>query len=154
MFCGYHVDAEKLEMNSRGLLRDGGESSRNTFTVRNGHCPGATPGTWEEQGNLSLTRVPGSGGRRVRAGKARRLADLDAARPGEVPCISYMEGTLSYSARHKRSTQDRHAGKHSHADRGHGQTSLRRDHAETDPAEMPPDQDAPARPPLGAPTEE
>ena len=65
-----------------------------------------------------------------------------------------MEGTLSYSARHKRSTQDRHAGKHSHADRRHGQNSLRRDHAETDPAEVPPDLDAPARPPLGAPTEE
>jgi hypothetical protein len=65
-----------------------------------------------------------------------------------------MEGTLSYSARHKRSTQDRHAGKHSHADRSHGQNSLRSDRAETDPAEMPPDQDAPARPPLGAPTEE
>jgi len=64
-----------------------------------------------------------------------------------------MEGTLSYSARHKRSAQDRHAGKHSHADRRHGPNSLRSDR-ETDPAEMPPDQDAPARPPLGAPTEE
>jgi hypothetical protein len=65
-----------------------------------------------------------------------------------------MEGTLSYSARHKRSAQDRHAGKHSHADRGHGQNPLRSDRAETDPAEMPPDQDAAARPPLGAPTGE
>jgi hypothetical protein len=55
-----------------------------------------------------------------------------------------MEGTLSYSARHKRSAQDRHAGKH----------SLRSDPVETDPSEMPPDQDAPARQPLGAPTDE
>ena len=65
-----------------------------------------------------------------------------------------MEGTLSYSARHKRSGQDRHAGKHSHADRRLGRNSLRSDRTETDPAEMPPDQDASARQPLGAPTEE
>ena len=65
-----------------------------------------------------------------------------------------MEGTLSYSARHKRSAQDRHAGKHSHADRRHGRNALRNDPAETDPSEMPPDQDAPARQPLGAPTDE
>ena len=65
-----------------------------------------------------------------------------------------MEGTLSYSARHKRPAQDRHAGKHSHADRRLGRNALRSEPAETDPAEMPPDQDAPARPPLGAPTDE
>jgi hypothetical protein len=65
-----------------------------------------------------------------------------------------MEGTLSYSARHKRSAQDRHAGKHSHADRWLGRNSLRSERAETDPAETPPDQEAPARQPLGAPTEE
>ena len=65
-----------------------------------------------------------------------------------------MEGTLSYSARHKRSAPDRHAGKHSHADRRPGRNSLRTDYPETDPAEMPPDQDAPARQPLGAPTDE
>ena len=65
-----------------------------------------------------------------------------------------MEGTLSYSARHKRSGQDRHAGKHSHADRRLVRNPVRSDRTETDPAEMPPDQDAPARPPLGAPTEE
>ena len=65
-----------------------------------------------------------------------------------------MEGTLSYSARHKRSAQDRHAGKHSHADRRRGRNSLRSDPAETDPSEMPPDQDAPAGQPLGAPTDE
>ena len=65
-----------------------------------------------------------------------------------------MEGTLSYSARHKRSAQDRHAGKHSHADRRHGWNSLRRGRTETDPAEMPADQDTRARQPLGAPTED
>jgi hypothetical protein len=65
-----------------------------------------------------------------------------------------MEGTLSYSARHKRSAQDRHAGKHSHADRRPGRNALRSDPVETDPSEMPPDQDAPAGQPLGAPTDE
>jgi hypothetical protein len=65
-----------------------------------------------------------------------------------------MEGTLSYSARHKRSAQDRHAGKHSHADRRPRRNSLRSDPVETDPSEMPPDQDVPARQSLGAPTDE
>ena len=65
-----------------------------------------------------------------------------------------MEGTLSYSARHKRSAQDRHAGKHSHADHSNGRNALRGDPAETDQSELPPDQDAPARQPLGAPTDE
>ena len=65
-----------------------------------------------------------------------------------------MEGTLSYSARHKRSAQDRHAGKHSHADRRNAWSARRRDRAETDPAEMPADQDAYAPQHLGAPTEE
>jgi hypothetical protein len=65
-----------------------------------------------------------------------------------------MEGTLSYSARHKRSAQDRHAGKHSHAGRGNTLNSLRPDRAETDPAEVPADQDAYAPPRLGAPTDE
>ncbi len=74
--------------------------------------------------------------------------------PGKVPCISYMEGTLSYSARHKRLDQDRHAGKHSHASRRHSRTAQRKDRAETDPVEMPPDQDARAGQPLGAPTAE
>jgi len=65
-----------------------------------------------------------------------------------------MEGTLSYSARHKRSAQDRHAGRHSHAGRRNAWGSLRRGRAETDPAEVPADQDAPAQPGLGTPTEE
>jgi hypothetical protein len=65
-----------------------------------------------------------------------------------------MEGTLSYSARHKRSSQDRHAGKHSHAGRRHGWNSLRRDRAGTDPAELPADRDTHARQRLGAPTDE
>ena len=65
-----------------------------------------------------------------------------------------MEGTLSYSARHKRSAQDRHAGKHSHAGRRNALNPLRPDRAETDPAEVPADQDAHTQQPLGAPTEE
>jgi hypothetical protein len=65
-----------------------------------------------------------------------------------------MEGTLSYSARHKRLGQDRHAGKHSHASRRHSWISQRKDRTETDPAEVPANQDARARPRLGAPTEE
>lgn len=65
-----------------------------------------------------------------------------------------MEGTLSYSARHKRTGQDRHAGRHSHAGRRHSWISQRKDRTETDPAEVPANQDARARPRLGAPTEE
>ncbi len=61
-----------------------------------------------------------------------------------------MEGTLSYSARHKRD-QDRHGGKHSHANRRHPWTAPRKDRTETDPAEVPADQDARARQRLGAP---
>ena len=61
---------------------------------------------------------------------------------------------MSYSARHKRIGQDRQSGKHSHADRRQGRNALRNDPAETDPPELPPDQDAPARQPLGAPTDE
>ena len=46
---------------------------------------------------------------------------------------------MFYSARHKRLGQDRHAGKHSHANRRHSWTSQRKNRAETDPAEMPAD---------------
>ena len=65
-----------------------------------------------------------------------------------------MEGTLSYSARHKRSAQDRHAGKHSHAGGRDAVNSLRPDRAETGPAQVPEDQDTHAPQHLGAPTEE
>ena len=65
-----------------------------------------------------------------------------------------MEGTLSYSARHKRLGQDRHAGKHSHAGRRDSWTAQRKDRAETDPAEGPADQDTRAGQHLGAPPEE
>jgi hypothetical protein len=71
--CGLEKSSKKMRRGSCAVLRRG---SRNAVTVRNGHCPGGDSGTWEEQGDLSLTRVPGSGGRRVRAGKARQLADL------------------------------------------------------------------------------
>ena len=65
-----------------------------------------------------------------------------------------MEGTLSYSARHKRSAQDRHAGKHSHAGRRNAVNSLRPDRAETSPAQVPKEQDTHGPQYLGAPTEE
>jgi len=65
-----------------------------------------------------------------------------------------MEGTLSYSARHKRSAQDRHAGRHSDADRKTAWSSRRRGRAETDPAEVPADQDAYTQQHLAAPAEE
>jgi hypothetical protein len=52
-----------------------------------------------------------------------------------------MEGTLSYSARHKRLGQDRQAGKHSHADRRHSWISARKNRAETDPPGGPGPQD-------------
>lgn len=64
-----------------------------------------------------------------------------AARPGKVPCISYMEGTLSYSARHKRLGQERHAGKHSASGRRHAWTSQRKGRAGADAAETPEDHD-------------
>jgi hypothetical protein len=44
-----------------------------------------------------------------------------------------MEGTLSYSARHKRLGQDRQSGKHSQAGRRHAWISPRKDRAGTDP---------------------
>jgi len=65
-----------------------------------------------------------------------------------------MEGTLSYSARHKRLGQDRHAGKHSHVGRRHSWASPRKDRAEADPAEMPADQDARARQRPGLPDDD
>ena len=95
-------------------------------------------GTWEESGNLSLARVPDSGGRRAASGKPGNWLTC-AEQPGKVPCISYMEGTLSSSARHKRHGQDRNAGEHSHGGRRHSRTSQRKRRAETDPAEVPAD---------------
>ena len=58
--------------------------SRNAFTVGNGHHLGATPGTWEEPGDRSLARVPGTGGgARHRQGQATDRPG--AARPGKAP---------------------------------------------------------------------
>ena len=62
-------------------------------------------------------------------------------------CISSTEGTLPYSARHKRLGPDRHAGKHSHAGRRHSWAAPRKDRGGTDPAEMPAGPDAPDRRP-------
>ena len=92
------MDAEKLEMNSRGLLRDRGESSRNTFTVGNGNRPGGDSGTREVPGNRHVTRVPvPAGGAQYRVCQA--TGEAGAAQPGEAPSISYMEGASLCSAR-------------------------------------------------------
>lgn len=64
-----------------------------------------------------------------------------------------MEGTLSYSARHKRLGQDRHAGKHSDDSRRHSWTPQRKNRAETNPAEAPAEPGSQAREPF-APAEE
>jgi hypothetical protein len=56
-----------------------------------------------------------------------------------------MEGTLSYSARHKRLGQDRQAGKHSHASRRHTWPTQRKNRAEADAAEVRADPDRRAR---------
>ena len=64
-----------------------------------------------------------------------------------------MEGTLSYSARHKRLDQDRHAGKHLPASRRHSWIARRKHRAETDPADVPAEQDARAGQRVGASTE-
>ena len=100
-----------------------------------------------------LRDVGGAGKPDPNAGSLLWRAARSAGK-GQVPCISYMEGTLSYSARHKRLGQDRHAGKHSHGSRRHSWISQRKDRTETDSAEVPANQDARARPRLGAPAEE
>jgi hypothetical protein len=67
---------KKLSWNSRGLLRGSREGRRNTFTVGNGHHPGATPETRERPGNRYFVRVPGPGGVARGAGEAGQLAEL------------------------------------------------------------------------------
>lgn len=108
--------------------------------LETGTAPEATPGrgrsreTWASRGFLAL-----AGGARHRERQA--TGGLSAAKPGKVPCISYMEGTLSYSARHKRLGQERHAGKHSVSGRRHPWASHRKNRAGTDPGHAPADQD-------------
>lgn len=53
-----------------------------------------------------------------------------------------MEGTLSYSARHKRPGQDRHAGKHTVSERRHLWAPSRRNRAEAGHADLPADQES------------
>jgi len=72
-------------------LRNDQERSRNTFTVGNGNRPGLTPERGQAPGNRHLTRVLGTGGRRVApGGPGYRQAWRDE--PGGAPSISYMEG--------------------------------------------------------------
>jgi hypothetical protein len=72
---------KKLKMNSAGLLRDGREGRRNTFTAGNGHHPGGFPGAMERPGNRNLQRVSGTGGRRVALGSPGNRANRTAS-PG------------------------------------------------------------------------
>ena len=92
------MDSEKLEMNSRGLLRDGGESSRNTFTVGNGNRLGATPGRekYRETGTSRGFPVPAGG---AWCQVCRATGEPGATQPGKAPSISYMEGALLCYAR-------------------------------------------------------
>lgn len=53
---------EKPEIIGCRLLRGVRGGSKNALTVGNGHHLGATLGTWEEPGNRSPARMPGTGG--------------------------------------------------------------------------------------------
>ena len=89
------MDGEKLKMNSRRLLRDGGESSRNTFTVGNGNRPGVTPerGRYWETGTSRGNPGPAGGAWRQ---VYRATGEPSATQPGKAPSISYMEGALLF----------------------------------------------------------
>jgi hypothetical protein len=74
----------------------------------NGHHLGATPGTWEEPGDRSLSRVPGTGGG-ARRQQGQATGRPGAARPGKAPhlihggpCLILPGGNVL--------CQDRHAG--------------------------------------------
>ena len=89
------MDRDKLKMNSRRLLRDGGESSRNTFTVGNGNRPGVTPGRgkyWETGTSRGYPGPAGGAWRQV----YRATGGPSAMQPGKAPSISYMEGALLF----------------------------------------------------------
>ena len=88
------MDGKNLEMNCRKMgrdpLRNRRESSRNTSPLET-EPPGINPERGQAPGNRHLTRVSGTGGRRVTpGGPGNRLAWRDE--PGEAPSISYMEG--------------------------------------------------------------
>lgn len=52
------------------------------------------------------------------ASESQATGRSGAVRPDKVPSVSYMEGTLFYSARHRRFSHDKHARKGENADRG------------------------------------
>jgi hypothetical protein len=70
-------------MNSRRLLHDHREGSRNAFTVGNGHHPGATPGqaNSRETGGSRGRLVPAGGARSREAGQLAELARRGQTRP-------------------------------------------------------------------------
>lgn len=83
--------AKKREMIYSRPLRRPRRRSRNTFTAGNGYRPEGDPGTWEDLGDRTLVRVPGTGGRHV---VSARPGNWQARRceAGQGPSISYMEG--------------------------------------------------------------
>jgi hypothetical protein len=84
-------------MNCRGPLRDMRRGGRNTFTVGNGHHPGATPG--RQGAGRPLPCADAWHWRAAHdAGKAGQLVTFGVMRPGKAPSISYMEGALFHSA--------------------------------------------------------
>jgi hypothetical protein len=100
VLCGQRVDKKKPEMNSRRLLRDNRGGGKNIFTVGNGHHPGATPGRekdWETGSSHGCLALAG-GARRWRGWATSRPG---AVRPNKAPSISYVEGALLHSARHR-----------------------------------------------------
>jgi len=92
--------------------------------LETGTTLGATPGTWEEPGNRSLARMPGTGGRRG-ASKARQLAGPGAVKLDKAPHLIHGGPCLILPGRNV-FFQDRHAGNRRNASRddpGHGRST-------------------------------
>jgi hypothetical protein len=76
---------EKPQIIDFRLLRGIRGGSKNALTVGNGHHLGATRGTWEEPGNRSLARMPGTGGQHATPAKPGDWPDLVRAMLGKAP---------------------------------------------------------------------
>ena len=101
---------EKLEMNSRGLLRDSPGARRNKFTVGKRAPSGGNPGDAGKAGKpvFAVGAWPWRSGAQRRGGRATGRSG--AAWPDKAPFISYMKGALLHSAGRLGSKPDRHAG--------------------------------------------
>jgi hypothetical protein len=109
---------KKPKMNSRRLLRDHREGSKNTFTVGNGHHPGAIPGHGDSRETGSSRGCLAPAGGAWRRG-SRATGGSGAAQPDKAPFISYMKGASLYSAGRRCSRLDRHAGQNANKSRAH-----------------------------------